>query len=168
MKTGFGARLLSLGRMRNLLQVVYCGMLGSLVTLSVVVFFLLDRVEPLEAMPPWILLVLGAVLSFLTVGVCTMLPRIVLGGRGVPPNMALQLRAVVFSQILFATGIEGAGLFWAILALLLKQPLCLMGPALALAALLLQFPTTGRIEEKLGATEEQIDRELERLAESLK
>ena len=164
----FGPKMFTLGRMRNLLQVVYSGMLGSLVTLSVVVFYLFDRVEPLDAMPPWILLVTGAVLSVLTVGVCTMLPQIVLTGRGAPPNMAIRLRAVVFAQILFATGVEGAGLFWAILALLLKEPLCLVGPALAVAVLFHQFPTTGRIEEKLGASEVQIDKELERLAEALR
>ena len=163
MAFGTAARRLSFGRMRNLLQVVYSGMLGSLLALSTVAYFLIDRVEPIEALPPVLMLSLGGLLSLLTVGVCTCLPRMALGGLALPANIALRLRALVFGQILFATGLEGAGLFWAILALLMKQPLCLFGPALALGVLIHQFPTTARIEEKLGSSERQIDEHLERL-----
>jgi len=161
---GTAARNLSFGKMRTLLQVVYTGMLGSLLALSAVVYYLIDRVEPIEGLPPSLLLALGGLLSLLTVGICTYLPHLLRPGAGAPVNVALKLRSLVFGQILFATGLEGAGLYWAILALLLKEPLCLFGPALALGLLIQQFPTTRRIEERLGSNERQVDAELARLA----
>lgn len=147
------------GRMRNFVQVIYAGLLAGLIALTTVAWFLIDRVERSESLPRTPLLIAGGVLSVLVVVVCALLPRIL--ARTDEPNVAVRLQGVVYSRILFGAGLEGAGLFWATLALVLKNPACFIGPAAAIVGLAWGFPTTHRIEEEVGMTESLIERELD-------
>ena len=148
-------------RMRNFVQVLYAGLLGALVALSVVAWVMIDRIERAEELPATALLVAGGVLSVLVVGACAALPRLL--ARSDETNVALRLHAVVYGRILYGAGLEGAGLFWAVLALFLKNPVCFIGPAAALLGLAWGFPTRARLEEEVGMSETRIEQELERL-----
>ncbi|MFG0316681.1 MAG: hypothetical protein ACF8XB_05370, partial [Planctomycetota bacterium JB042] len=149
------------GRMRNFVQVLYAGLLGGLVALSAVAWFLIDRVERSDTLPATPLLIAGGVLSVLIVAACSVLPRLL--ARSDEPNVAVRLQGVVYSRILYGAGLEGAGLFWGTLALVLKEPLCFIGPAAAIVGLAWGFPTTHRIEEEVGMSETRIERELDLL-----
>lgn len=165
-KAGDGARSagLSFGKMRNQVQVVYTFILATLFTLSAVSWYLLGRVDRVEALPSTALLVAGAVLTVITAVGAAVFPKMLLGQMR-DRDVAMQLRAFITGKLLFAAGIEGAGLYWAVLAPLLDQPVCLAGPAAALLALFMQFPTVSRIETDLEMSENKIERELEKLLE---
>jgi len=142
-------------------QVLYAALLAGLITLTVVAWVLIDRVERSEELPATALLVAGAVLSVLVVAVCGALPRLLT--RTDETNVAVRLQAVVYARILYGAGLEGAGLFWAVLALMLKNPTCFIGPAAAVLALFYGFPTRARLEEEVGMSETRIEEELERM-----
>ena len=126
-----GASRLSFGKMRNMVQIVYTGLLGSLVALSTIAYLMMDRIDTSDSLPSTLLLFTGALVSIVAVAICTALPKFLVH-HVTKDDVALRLRGFVHAKILFAAGFEGAGLFWALLALLLKQPLCLAGSAEAL------------------------------------
>ncbi len=151
----------SFGKMRNLLQIVYAGMLGSLATLSAIAYMLFEKVDISTQLPSAVLLAGGALLSVISIGVCAFLPKLVTKQVD-RDRIVMRLHGVVYSQILFAAGFEGAGLFWATLAVLMKNPYCLIGPAVAIFVLAIHFPTTTRLEAAMEMNEDQIERELEK------
>lgn len=122
-------------------------------------FTLMGKVEALHDLSRS-LITCGVVLSVVTVIACSLLPRLMRrGNENLAPGWMLM--GVVFSRIVFGAGYEAAGAFWATLAVLLEDPIYLLGPAICVVILVAFFPTKLRLEKELGTTEEKMDRLLE-------
>jgi len=152
----------SFGKLRNFLQVVWVGMMAAMVVLSIGVFMLMERETQGEQPPSTILIAGGAVLSVCVIGIAAALP-VLARTRFQQATIAQKLQGVVFSRVVLGGALEGAGLYWAVVALLLKNPVLLAGPFACLVIMAVLFPTQGRLEVTLEMSEEQIDRELGRL-----
>lgn len=156
----FGSRPLSFGRMRTLVQVVYAGMMGVLVTVAVVVYLYMGQLEVSERLPSNALLVAGVVVSVAAIVLCALLRRLVVR-RVDPADVPLRLQAMVWSRLMFAAALEGAGIYWAVLAFLLQDRLPLAGAGVAAVLLAANYPTTARIEAEMELSEERLENDLE-------
>lgn len=147
------------GKVRNMAQVVYTGMLGSLVVLSIAAFVLMGKLPLAETLPSEVLFIAGGVLSVVCAAMAVILPRLMID-RIPKKQVALRLNGYAYSRIVLAALLEAAGLFWAVTGLLTSTPLCLIGPGVAIAMLLTSFPTQGRFEATLELNEVETDRAL--------
>lgn len=148
------------GKMRNIAQLISGALIVSLIVLSVVVYVAIDMVpETNVAIAPNLLYIGGAALSLLCAVAGWMMPHLMM--RSLPKSqLALHVSGFAYSRVLFSACFEAAGLFWAVLALILKQPICLAGPAVAAIVMISQFPTQARMEEALEMREDAVDRAL--------
>lgn len=147
------------GKMRNIAQIITGALVASLVVMSGVVYVAIDLVPETTKIAPNLLYVGGALLSLMCAAAGWMMPKLMVDNLP-KEHLALRLSGFAYSRVLFAACFEAAGLFWAILALLLKQPICLIGPAAAVGIMLSQFPTQAKMEGVLEMTEEAVDRAL--------
>lgn len=148
-------------RARKTVQLVASAMMGGLVVMSGVVYALLGTVPPVEGASTALLLT-GAALSIGSAALGFIMPSLLV--RQAPEqNLPLRMQSLVFGKILFAASFEGAGLYWAVAALVLDQPLCLIGPAAAILVFAAFFPTSARLEAALGLSEAEVDRRFEAL-----
>ena len=147
------------GKVRNMTQIIYTGLLASLVVLGGVAYALSGRLPVSELLPPAVLLAGGAVLTLFALAMALVLPKTMV--ERIPrEQVALRVNGFAYSRILIAALLSASGLFWAILSLLLDQPACLIGPALAVLLMVAWFPTQSRMEKEIDMNEEAVDRAL--------
>lgn len=154
-------------KMRNTAQIIYAGLAASLTCLTVLFYFYGGQSPPLSAQPDGertarTLMFIGAAVSVMCVAVAGFLPRLAVA-KVDRNDLFLKMQSVVYAAILFAAAFEGAGIYWAVLGLLTHEALCFLGPAVAVAVLVAQFPTTGRLEKQLERSETEVDAVLDHI-----
>jgi hypothetical protein len=154
--------LLSFGKMRNFLQIVFVAMMAALVVFTIVAWLLAGKITsevPSGRLPSNVLIAVGAVLSLAAVATAAALPALA-RSRFANATVAQKLQGIVFANVLLGASLEAAGIYWALLGMLLANRLLLIGPAACFLITAMYFPTQGRIEASLEMSEEQADRAL--------
>ncbi len=159
-----GLPVLTFRKVRFTVQIVYAALAASLVAALAIGAAMLGRLEESARLPAPALFLAGGCVTLLCVGLGLAAPRL-LAARGAEAHPALRLQGAVVGGILFAASCEGAGLFWAVLAPLSGEALCLAGTGVCLLVLLACFPTAARLEGKIGMSEAEIDARLASLGQ---
>lgn len=153
------------GRMRNHVQVIHVFCMGTLAAISFVFWTLHGQVKSTDFPVSGALLGIGALVSTSAVVIAIYLPKLSPARREDAP-LAYRVQGVYLTHVMFAALIEMAGLYWGALIMILGQPLCLIGPAVALVVLAAYFPSQVRIEEELGMDEDAYDAAVARIADA--
>lgn len=156
------APLPAFGKVRNRVQVIHVACIGSLIAIGATFWVLHGQVNAKDFPESGVLLAIGAAVSIGALVTAAILPKFSPAGRPDAP-LVLRIQGLYVTQVMFAALIESAGLYWAVLVLILGQPAYLVGSMLALVVLGVYFPTQSRIEEQLAMSEDRFEAEVARL-----
>lgn len=137
-------------------KIFYFALVGGLSAFSVVVFVMSQQAESIESTNESLINILvwvAAALS-LTLAIPSGSFAALMFFRDsevvAAESTEARLKRYVSAKIMAAALTEGPGMLWCVIGLLSKQPVYLMGAALSIVILLIQFPRAAEVEERTG------------------